>query len=194
MSSVRSYVFLLMHAAAFFHVEVGPDAAVQHHSAKALHLQGAEQHGGNQPWAGEGFHQRQRRERGVEGEPLPPPHLLLWPSCSQSVPLTLNFNVCRLPVSPWRSQTADAHPFLPSSAVAALAAWTPRPRQPPAGPAAAPACRPAPRPPAHRGHMTAALTPQRIYCTIGIKVEHACFWTATMWSSGWMHLSVNHED
>lgn len=34
-------------AAAFFHVEVGPDAAVQHHSAKALHLKGAQQYGGH---------------------------------------------------------------------------------------------------------------------------------------------------
>lgn len=34
-------------SAAFFHVEVGPDAAVQHHSAKALHLKGAQQYGGH---------------------------------------------------------------------------------------------------------------------------------------------------
>lgn len=57
-------------AAAVFHVEVGPDAAVQHHGAKALHLQGAQQHGGYQPWAGESLHQRQRRERRAQGSSL----------------------------------------------------------------------------------------------------------------------------
>lgn len=54
--------------AAIFHVEVGPDAAVQHHSAKALHLQGPQQHGGHQPRAGEGLHQGQRGEGGVKGQ------------------------------------------------------------------------------------------------------------------------------
>ncbi|CAG11651.1 unnamed protein product, partial [Tetraodon nigroviridis] len=53
--------------AAVFHVEVGPDAPGQHHGAQALHLQGAQQHGGHQPRAGEGLHQGQRREGGAEG-------------------------------------------------------------------------------------------------------------------------------
>lgn len=61
-----------VHSAAVFHVEVGPDAAVQHHSAKALHLESAKQHGGHQPWAGEGLHQRQWREGGAKGGALLP--------------------------------------------------------------------------------------------------------------------------
>lgn len=51
-----------------FHVKVGSDAAVQHLCAKALHLQGSQQHGGHQPWAGEGLHQRQRRKGGAQGQ------------------------------------------------------------------------------------------------------------------------------
>lgn len=74
--------------------------------------------------------------------------------------------------SPWRFLTGGGHPSLPSSAAAAPAVWTPRLPQPPAGPAAAPVCRLAPRLPAHRDHTTAVLTPQRIYCTTGIKVKN----------------------
>lgn len=65
----------------------------------------------------------------------------------------------------------EGHPSLLSSAAAAPAAWTLRPPQPPAGPAAAPACRPAHHPPAPQDHMTAVLTPQRISCMTGIKVD-----------------------
>ena len=66
----------------------------------------------------------------------------------------------------------DGHPSPHSSVAAALAVWTPRLPQPPAGPAAAPACRPAPRLPAHQDHTMAVLTPQRIYCMTVIKVKN----------------------
>lgn len=67
---------------------------------------------------------------------------------------------------------AGEHPSLLSSAAAAPAAWTRRLPRPPAGLAAAPACRRAPRQPAHQGHMTVVLTPQRIYSMTGIKVRN----------------------
>lgn len=70
--AVHSHLNDLIPLAAVFHVEVGSNAAVQHHGAKALHLQGAQQHGGHQPRAGEGLHQRQRREGGAEGGSLNP--------------------------------------------------------------------------------------------------------------------------
>lgn len=63
----RLYLVCCVSTATVFHVEVGPDAVVQHHGAEALHLQGAQQHGGHQPRAGEGLHQRQRREGGAKG-------------------------------------------------------------------------------------------------------------------------------
>lgn len=49
------------------HVEVSTDATVQHNSAKALHLQSSQQHGGHQPRAGKGFHQRRWRKRRAKG-------------------------------------------------------------------------------------------------------------------------------
>src|SRR4029434_2564141 len=44
-----------------------PVSHVHDHGAQSVHLQGTQQHGGNQPRAGEGLHQRGRREGRADG-------------------------------------------------------------------------------------------------------------------------------